>query len=143
MPSISASVTGLLDAHADALAREVVSDLIKNPRTPRRAAGPGVHDRGVLRSGGLLSPARIRELANQDHLQRLLGHQSAAAVMSGTSAFVQLASGLNVFMARPRARVFGPRSFWYTTPSWLTMKVITPETPYCAGKATSAKPAIM
>ena len=61
MPSISASVTGLLDAHADALAREVVSDLIKNPRTPRRAAGPGVHDRGVLRSGGLLSPARIRD----------------------------------------------------------------------------------
>src|SRR5437870_1773868 len=57
--------------------------------------------------------------------------------MSGTSAFVQLASGLNIFMARPRARVFGPRSFWYTTPSWLTMKVITPETPYCAGKATS------
>jgi len=51
--------------------------------------------------------------------------------MSGTSAFVQLASGLNIFMARPRARVFGPRSFWYTTPSWLTMKVITPETPYC------------
>jgi hypothetical protein len=36
--------------------------------------------------------------------------------------------------------VSSPRSFWNTTPSWSTMKVITPLTPYCAGQAMSANP---
>ena len=36
--------------------------------------------------------------------------------------------------------VFGPRSFWYTTPSWFTINVFTPETAYVAGYATTANP---
>ncbi len=36
----------------------------------------------------------------------------------------------------------GPRSFSYTMPSWLTMNVMTPELPYLAGQATTAKPPI-
>src|SRR5262249_3707959 len=59
------------------------------------------------------------------------------------SDFVQLLSGLKAFMAPARVAVVGPRSFSYTTPSWLTMNVITPETPYWAGYATIPKPPII
>src|SRR5262249_14616519 len=59
------------------------------------------------------------------------------------SDFVQLVSGLNAFMVLARVAVVGPRSFSYTTPSWFTMKVITPDTPYCAGYATIPKPPII
>ena len=41
------------------------------------------------------------------------------------------------------SRVVGPKSFSYTTPSWLTMKVFTPVTSYSAGAATRAKPPII
>src|SRR5512143_78111 len=51
-----------------------------------------------------------------------------------TSTFFQVLSGLKRVILPARPAVFGPRSFWYTTPSWLTMKVITPEEPYFAGK---------
>src|SRR6266850_304068 len=57
--------------------------------------------------------------------------------------FCHVRSGLYVFIASAIWGVFGPRSFWYTTPSWLTMNVMIPETPYLAGKATSANPPIM
>src|SRR5262249_47948915 len=59
------------------------------------------------------------------------------------SDFVQLLSGLNAFMAPARVAVVGPRSFSHTTPSWLTLNVITPETPYWGGSATSPKPRII
>jgi hypothetical protein len=45
----------------------------------------------------------------------------------------QVLSGLNCVIARATAAVLGPRSFWYTTPSWFTMKVMTPELPQLAG----------
>ena len=36
---------------------------------------------------------------------------------SGVHTFVHVLSGLNAFIVRAIAAVFGPRSFWYTTPS--------------------------
>ena len=36
--------------------------------------------------------------------------------VSGEGTFVQVASGLNCFICFAIAAVFGPRSFWYTTP---------------------------
>ncbi len=38
-------------------------------------------------------------------------------VNSGAHTFFHVLSGLNSFMARAMAALFGPRSFWYTTPS--------------------------
>lgn len=48
-------------------------------------------------------------------------------------AFPQVLSGSNLFMELAIFAVPSPRSFWYTTPSWFTTKVITPELPYVAG----------
>jgi hypothetical protein len=42
-------------------------------------------------------------------------------------------SGSNSFIAVAVSVVVFPRSFWRSTPSWLIMKVIIPESPYCAG----------
>jgi len=50
-----------------------------------------------------------------------------------SSAFCQLELGLYSFIALARASVFLPRSFSYTTPSWLTTNVITPDDLYSAG----------
>jgi len=55
----------------------------------------------------------------------------------------QLLSGLNFVIFCTAAAVSGPRSFSNTTPSWLTMKVITPEFSYDAGQAMSANPPII
>src|SRR5262245_13570886 len=52
-------------------------------------------------------------------------------------------SGLNRIMSLNAWSVAGPRSFSKTTPSWLTIKVLIPVTPYWAGAATRAKPPIM
>jgi hypothetical protein len=49
------------------------------------------------------------------------------------STGLQLASGLNSFIAVAISVVVFPKSFWSRTPSWLMMKVITPELPYSAG----------
>jgi hypothetical protein len=59
------------------------------------------------------------------------------------STFCQVESGSNRAIALARAAVSGPRSFSYTTPSWLTVKVITPVSPYLTGHATAAKPPIL
>src|ERR1700733_6585221 len=60
---------------------------------------------------------------------RSIGHCAACAV----SGFVQLWSGLNDVIASATLSVACPRSFWNTVPSWLTMKVMTPELRYSAG----------
>jgi hypothetical protein len=58
---------------------------------------------------------------------------SPAVCSCCSSAFCQLELELYSFMALARTSVFLPRSFWYTTPSSLTMKVITPHDLYSAG----------
>ena len=60
------------------------------------------------------------------------------ATAQGT--FFQPLPGSKTFILAASAAEPGPRSFAYTTPSWLTMKVCTPELPYDAGHATTAKP---
>jgi hypothetical protein len=57
-------------------------------------------------------------------------------------ATCQLESGLRFVKAGATLVVFGPRSFSYTTPSSVTMKVMIPDDPYSAGYATKAKPAL-
>src|SRR5579862_4293749 len=49
------------------------------------------------------------------------------------STRAHMLSGLNLFIALANSAVFGPRSFWNTTPSWLTRNVITPDAPHFAG----------
>ncbi len=51
-----------------------------------------------------------------------------AAVLQG-AARVQPSPGLKDVMDFSACSVLGPKSFWKTTPSWLTMKVMTPEFP--------------
>ena len=57
----------------------------------------------------------------------------AAVSSCWSSSFCQVGSGLYSFMALARTSVFLPRSFRYTTPSLLTMNVITPDDLYSAG----------
>ena len=49
------------------------------------------------------------------------------------STGLQLASGLNSLIEVAVSVVVFPKSLWSRTPSWLMMKVITPELPYSAG----------
>ena len=76
------------------------------------------------------------ELAPPGPEQARGGHGKALSRMAlsqeGYKGF-HLLSGLNCVIARATAAVLGPRSFWYTTPSWFTMKVMTPELPQLAG----------
>ncbi len=58
---------------------------------------------------------------------------SAAVSSCRSSAFCQVELGLYSFIALARTSVFLPRSFSYTTPSWLTRNVITPDDLYSAG----------
>src|SRR5882762_2288419 len=58
---------------------------------------------------------------------------AAADSSVSSSDFCQLALGLYSLIALAMVSVFLPRSFWYTTPSWSTMKVMTPEERYSAG----------
>src|SRR3982074_3252923 len=51
------------------------------------------------------------------------------------SATCQLELGLRFFKTGATFDVFCPRSFSYTTPSCVTMKVMTPDDPYSAGYA--------
>src|SRR5439155_18774113 len=62
------------------------------------------------------------------------------AATSWISAFFQVSSGLNFRMAKAMERVFGPRSFSYTMPSWLTMKVITPRGAVLRGERDQREP---
>jgi hypothetical protein len=55
----------------------------------------------------------------------------------------QVLSGLKAVMLAAMRAVFGPKSFSYTSPRWLTRNVITPEFLYSAGYATNAKPPII
>ena len=50
-----------------------------------------------------------------------------------SSVGFQLASGSNSVIAVAVSTVAFARSFWRRSPSWLMMKVITPELPYSAG----------
>ena len=49
------------------------------------------------------------------------------------STILQSASGSKTLIAVAVSVVLFPKSFWSSTPSWLIMKVITPELPYSAG----------
>lgn len=46
------------------------------------------------------------------------------------STILQPASGSNTLIAIAVSVVDFPKAFWSSTPSWLIMKVITPELPY-------------
>ena len=48
-------------------------------------------------------------------------------------------SGSNVVMPMAMLAVFGPRSFWYTSPSGPTMNVMMPLDSNTAGQATNTK----
>jgi hypothetical protein len=50
-----------------------------------------------------------------------------------SSTGVQPSPGSNSLIAIAVSVVVFPKSFWSNTPSWLMMKVITPELPYSAG----------
>lgn len=64
---------------------------------------------------------------------RFASRADANRATAGTSAygsvFRQLLSGLNDAIADAISGVREPRSFSYTMPSWLQVKVITPDTP--------------
>jgi hypothetical protein len=95
------------------------------------------HCCGALKSDGrnamllyLLAVALAQQGGNSKALPRL--DQSIAInsrVLNNRQAFFQPGSGSKVLICPARATVSGPRSRWKTSPSWLTMKVITPETP--------------
>jgi hypothetical protein len=89
----------------------------KDQRVVHRAVSPadvpGVLQAGVLR----VVQGEVDPLGRGRRSTRLLDHQGFAAATSGTSVFAQVPSGLNFRMASPVARVPGPRSFSYTTPS--------------------------
>src|SRR5262249_17504871 len=70
-------------------------------------------------------------------LSRLSPH--LAVLLVTASILCHVRSGLNAFIAVAIDVVVCPRSFSCTTPSWLTMKVMMPESPYLAGNATSAR----
>src|SRR6267142_1121291 len=79
------------------------------------------------------SPAPARDPLQLDHpigarVDEALGRRAAVLARDSQSGF-QLLSGLNVDIALAILAVSGPRSFSYTVPSWLTMKVMTPELP--------------
>lgn len=54
---------------------------------------------------------------------------SESYFLPGSWTTFQVLSGLNFVIFCAAASVPGPRSFSYTTPSWFTMNVITPEFP--------------
>jgi hypothetical protein len=70
----------------------------------------------------------------QNRLAEVTG-KSWPHIALGQTAYKDLhvLSGLNCIIASATAAVLGPRSFWYKTPSWFTMKVMTPELPQLAG----------
>jgi len=79
-------------------------------------------------------PKRLRptQSLRRDHVGRIVGAfkglQAAGSDSSSVTA-VQELSGSKALMASTAVAVSSPRSFWKTTPSWLTMKVITPLEP--------------
>src|SRR5262249_58785761 len=54
-------------------------------------------------------------------------------ITSVSTTFLQVWSGLNEVMREAIRAVRSPRSFSYTSPSLLMMKVMMPELPYSAG----------
>ena len=94
-----------------------------------------------LAAAGIEGPAAGRLLAVDCH------RSTSSAVMRRSllgiahlvaPVLLQLESGLYAVVARASAAVPGPRFFWYTTPSWFTMNVMIPVSPYFAGHAISA-----
>ena len=69
--------------------------------------------------------------------------QDAKRPEPGQGTGFQPSSGSYPVMARATAAPSAPRLRSWTRPSWLTMKVMTPEAPYFAGNATRAKPPVM
>jgi len=66
------------------------------------------------------------------------GRDSAAAAVESRDrpchgTLLQPLSGSKLAIARAFSAVCSPRSFWKTTPAWLTWKVIIPEFAYSAG----------
>jgi len=99
---------------------------------------------------GLASPARetlvlesqiyairsgqeFAESSAADRVAAYLAFCSTAASSACSSACCQLGSRSYSFIALAKISVFLPRSFWYTTPSSVTMNVITPDDLYSAG----------
>src|SRR5512137_2634185 len=68
------------------------------------------------------------ETPDQDAGGASLG-AGAALLASGGTIAVQDESGSNFWIDSTTVAVSSPRSFWKTTPSWLTMKVMTPLAP--------------
>jgi len=90
------------------------------------------HDKSVRINVGLYKKKKQPEIFVPRFCERL-----------SYSAFFQDLSGSNCFMAPTIFSVSFPKSLSNTTPSWLTINVITPVTPYEAGWATIAKPPII
>src|SRR5208283_3833712 len=74
----------------------------------------------------------------QQSLRELRGLKWSACY-STTS---QSAVGLYSRIAAATLLVSSPRSCWYTSPSWLMMNVMIPDSPYLTGKAMIANPPI-
>ena len=81
-----------------------------------------------------LSSARVLCVSGMTRGQSVLrGELQGAEPPRHSSTTVQLLSGSKSFTAVAVCVVVFPRSFWSSTPSWLIMKVITPELPYSDG----------
>ena len=68
----------------------------------------------------LAGGSRVAELlggASSDMLRRACRRLLFLRQCSGAQTFCHVLSGLNCFIALAMAAPFGPRFFWYTTPS--------------------------
>src|SRR6185436_2170847 len=108
-----------------------------------QAAEDDPHRARMLRAAA----PRPENLARKDRAPRWMAletsvhriDQSSSSRLTGR----QVLSGLKSSIFLNSSSVFAPRSFSYTTPSLLTMNVMTPVTRYSAGAATSANPPII
>src|SRR5580700_4481151 len=81
----------------------------------------------------LVHPARHPKDVQPEEALCRTRHSAACQVESSWLCF-------SIFGAS--VSVLGPKSFSWTTPSWVTMKVITPDDSYSAGCATRAAAAV-
>src|SRR5664280_1129591 len=70
-----------------------------------------------------------------------LGGARRAGAQGDVTAF-QSWSGSKSVIAAAMSALWAPRLRSYTLPHWLTIKVMTPDSPQCSGYATNANPAI-
>ena len=145
-------------------ARAVEIDLSEPGAAGRLVADLAAHDEHVellVNNAGFGLTGRFAELDGQRQRQMIdlncgalveLAHAVLPAMVerkrgrilnvASTAAF-QPGPGSNAVIFCAVAAVLGPRSFSKMVPFWLTMNVMTPLSPYCAGYATIPKPATM